>query len=78
MGRPKMIPKGDLSEMMSNWQISIGYEGNQVYASAFDLDGVYAYWSVSLGCVWWSCDVCSCDCTGLCLYLGFPVFFSCY
>ena len=27
---PKMVLKGNLSEMMSNWQISIGYEDNQI------------------------------------------------
>ena len=40
MGCPKIALKDNLSEMMSNWQISIGYEDNQImadiYASAFD------------------------------------------
>ena len=30
MGCPKIVPKGNLSEMVSNWQISIGYEDNQI------------------------------------------------
>ena len=30
MGFPKMVPKGNLLEMISNWQISIGYEDNQI------------------------------------------------
>ena len=30
MGCPKMVLKGNLSEMISNWQISIGYEDNQI------------------------------------------------
>ena len=30
MGCPKMVLKGNLSEMMSNWQTSIGYEDNQI------------------------------------------------
>ena len=30
MGCPKMVPKGNLSEMISKWQISIGYEDNQI------------------------------------------------
>ena len=30
MGFPKMVLKGNLSEMISNWQISIGYEDNQI------------------------------------------------
>ena len=30
MSCPKIVPKGDLSEMMSNWQTSIGYEDNQI------------------------------------------------
>ena len=30
MGCLKMVPKGNLSEMISNWQISIGYEDNQI------------------------------------------------
>ena len=30
MGYPKMVPKGNLSEMVSNWQISIGYEDKQI------------------------------------------------
>ena len=30
MGCPKMVTKGNLSEMMSNWQTSIGYEDNQI------------------------------------------------
>ena len=30
MGCPKIVPKGNLSEMVSNWQISIGYEANQI------------------------------------------------
>ena len=30
MGYPKIVPKGNLSEMVSNWQISIGYEDNQI------------------------------------------------
>ena len=30
MGCPKMVPKGNHSEMMSNWQISIRYEDNQI------------------------------------------------
>ena len=30
MGCPKIVPKGNLLEMVSNWQISIGYEDNQI------------------------------------------------
>ena len=30
MGCPKIVPKGNLSEMVSNWQISIRYEDNQI------------------------------------------------
>ena len=30
MGYPKMVLKGNLLEMVSNWQISIGYEDNQI------------------------------------------------
>ena len=30
MGCPKMVLKGNLSEMISNWKISIGYEDNQI------------------------------------------------
>ena len=30
MGCPKIVLKGNLSEMVSNWQISIGYEDNQI------------------------------------------------
>ena len=30
MGCLKMVPKGNISEMISNWQISIGYEDNQI------------------------------------------------
>ena len=30
MGCSKIVPKGNLSEMVSNWQISIGYEDNQI------------------------------------------------
>ena len=30
MGCLKMVPKGNLSEMISNGQISIGYEDNQI------------------------------------------------
>ena len=30
MGCLKMVLKGNLSEMISNWQISIGYEDNQI------------------------------------------------
>ena len=30
MGCPKMVPKGNLLEMMSNWQTSIEYEDNQI------------------------------------------------
>ena len=30
MGWPKIVLKGNLLEMMSNWQISIGYEDNQI------------------------------------------------
>ena len=30
MGCLKIVLKGNLSEMMSNWQISIGYEDNQI------------------------------------------------
>ena len=29
----KIVPKGNLSETMSNWQTSIGYEDNQIMAS---------------------------------------------
>ena len=30
MGCPKIVLKGNLSEMVSNWQVSIGYEDNQI------------------------------------------------
>ena len=30
MGCPKMVLKGNLLEMISNWQISIRYEDNQI------------------------------------------------
>ena len=33
MGYLKIVPRGDLSEMMSNWQISIGYKDNQIMTS---------------------------------------------
>ena len=49
-----------------------------VYASVFDLGNVYTYWSVSLGCVWWFCDMYCCDHVGLCSYLGFLMVFSHY
>ena len=38
MGCPKMVPKGDLSEMISNWQISIGYEDNQIMTQGWQTE----------------------------------------
>ena len=35
MGCPKMVLKGNLSEMMSNWQTSIGYEDNQIMTNIY-------------------------------------------
>ena len=45
-----------------------------VYGSAFDFGSVYAYQSVSLGCVQRFCDMYCCDHVGPCSYLGFLVF----
>ena len=59
------------------WSPQLGVP-SWVYASTFDLGSVYVYQSVSLGCVWWFCDMYHCDFVGLCSYLGFLVFFSCY
>ena len=39
MGCPKIVPKGNLSEMVSNWQISIGYEDNQIMTGVRDEAG---------------------------------------
>ena len=36
MGCLKMVPKGNLSEIISNWQISIGYEDNQIMTRGMD------------------------------------------
>ena len=48
MGCPKIVLKGNLLEMMSNWQISIGYEDNQIMTSSLSLLRMLAYRPLSL------------------------------
>ena len=52
MGCPKIVPKGNLLEMVSNWQVSIGYEDNQIMTG---LSGIGRLWKL-LGLLFVSFD----------------------
>ena len=41
MGYPEMVPKGNLSEMVSNWKISIGYEDNQIMTVLLNWEAIH-------------------------------------
>ena len=70
--------------IMSWYVLSLGDQGGYViiqmgWSPQLGVQSwVYAYQSVLLGCVQRFCDMYHCDCMGLCSYLGFLVFFSCY